>query len=195
MSKKKYNWEEIQKFYNDNHTWRDICEEFGCASGTINAAIKRGDLTIRSKSESQRLYLKLNGSRKHSEETKNKISKKRIEFLTENPDKVPYIINHSSKPSYPEQVFENALKESKITGWVYRFRNGIYEYDFAFPDKKIDVEIDGNTHKSEKVKKIDKRRDLFSKNNGWTVIRFEADKVKKNVIGCINELKKILDNL
>jgi len=102
------------------------------------------------------------------------------------------LINHSSRKSYPEQVFENALIASNITGWTYAFRNGIYEYDFAFVDKKIDVEVDGGTHTSEKIKKIDARRDIFSKSQGWTIVRFTAKEVKANVIKCIEELKKYL---
>ncbi len=138
------------------------------------------------------LNFKKYGSRKHTDETKKKISDIRIKYLTANPDKVPYKINHSSKKSWPEQVFENALISSGIDGWKYGFQNGIYEYDFAFVDKKIDVEIDGGTHLTEKVKKIDERRDKFSRDNGWIVLRFEATKVKKDVLGCINELKKYL---
>jgi very-short-patch-repair endonuclease len=33
------------------------------------------------------------------------------------------------------------------------YRNSIYKYDFAWLKEKIDVEIDGGTHKTEKVKK------------------------------------------
>ncbi len=128
----------------------------------------------------------------HSDETKKKISDARIKFLLENPDKVPYLINHSSKMSYPELVFKNALDTSGIDGWEYNHRNSIYQYDFAFVDKKIDVEIDGGTHLSEKVKKIDKRRDEFSINNGWIVIRFTAKEVKENVLKCIEQLKPYL---
>ena len=79
-----------------------------------------------------------------------------------------------------------------ITGWVSRYRHSIYEYDFAWIKEKIDVEIDGSTHKTEKVKKIDSRRDEFSRQNGWLVVRFEAERVKKDVIGCLNELKTII---
>jgi very-short-patch-repair endonuclease len=89
-------------------------------------------------------------------------------------------------------VFENALISSEITGWKYRFQNGIYQYDFAFPEQKIDVEIDGGTHLTEKVKKIDARRDEFSRQCGWIVIRFTADQVKKDVVGCIQVLRKFL---
>ena len=114
---------------------------------------------------------KASKGRKHSQETKDKISKSRISYLTKNPDKVPYLINHSSQKSFPEIIFENALNNLNITGWVYGFQNGIYRYDFAFPDLKIDIEIDGATHLTEKVKKIDERRDKFSIENGWTVLK------------------------
>lgn len=134
-----------------------------------------------------------NSKRKHSQETKDKISKSRISYLLKNPDKVPYRLNHSSKRSYPEIVFENALTESGITGWTTQYQNSIYQYDFAFPELKIDVEIDGGTHSSEKVKKIDKRRDEFSIENGWKVIRFSAKEIKNNVIKCVNELNEILN--
>lgn len=143
----------------------------------------------------KRHYLTNDGTFKgkvHSDETKNKISKSRLKYLEDNPEKVPYLINHSSNKSYPEIIFENALISSNITGWIYNFRNGIYQYDFGFPDLKIDVEIDGATHLQENVQKIDKRRDEFSIANGWTVIRFSASDVKKDVITCINKLKEIL---
>lgn len=135
---------------------------------------------------------KASPKRKWSEEDKKKISRRMIEFLMKNPDKVPYKLNHSSKMSYPERVFENALKSANISGWTYNYQNGIYSYDFAFPVLKIDVEIDGNTHIQEKVRNIDKRRDKFSTNNGWIVIRFTANEIKEDVLKCINTLKTFL---
>jgi len=131
--------------------------------------------------------------KKHSEETKEKISKARLKYLMENPDKVPYKLNHSSKKSYPEILFEKALISSNITGWEYGYQHGIYEYDFAFVHEKIDVEIDGGTHNTEKVKKIDARRDAFSISKGWRVIRFTDKEVKTDIIKCINKLKNLLE--
>jgi very-short-patch-repair endonuclease/transposase-like protein len=188
------NWNEIQIFYDSGNTWSDIQNKYELSALSISKACKSGHFKSRTQSESIKLHNKKFGARKHNEETKKKISDYRIKYLTEHPDKVPYLINHSSKKSWPEQIFENALISSGITGWKYAHQNGIYEYDFAFIDKKIDVEIDGGTHKSEKVKKIDERRDIFSKSQGWKVIRFEALRVKKDVIGCINELKILLSN-
>lgn len=192
MRKQKYDWNEIQKFYDDGNTWRDIHKKYGVANRSIQKAVIRGSLKLRNKSEAVILHIQKNGTRKHTDESKQKISKARLKFLMENPDKVPYIINHSSKKSYPEIIFENALISSKITGWKYQFRNGIYQYDFAFPKQKIDVEIDGGTHLNEKVKKIDERRDEFSRQSGWKVIRFTASQVKQDVIKCIDILKKHL---
>jgi len=124
----------------------------------------------------------------HTNETKKRISETRIKYLIEHPDKVPYKMNHSSKMSYPEIIFKNALETAHISGWTYNYQHGIYSYDFAFPDLKIDVEIDGNTHTQEKVKKIDERRDKFSTEMGWIVIRFTAKEVKLNIIKCVDVL-------
>jgi very-short-patch-repair endonuclease len=192
MGKQKYNWSEIQKFYDAGNTWRDIHIKYGMSNQSIHKATLRGDLKLRNKSEATILNVQKYGTRKHTLKTKQKISESRLKFLKENPDKVPYLVNHSSKKSYPEIVFENALISSEITGWKYRFQNGIYQYDFAFPEQKIDVEIDGGTHLTEKVKKIDARRDEFSRQCGWIVIRFTADQVKKDVVGCIQVLRKFL---
>lgn len=130
--------------------------------------------------------------KKMSDEVKKKISDSRIKYLKENPDKVPYKLNHSSKMSYPEKIFYNALVSSKLSGWEYNYQNSIYSYDFAFVKEKIDIEIDGGTHLTDKVKQIDKRRDEFSRQQGWTVVRFTAKEVKEDVIKCIEKVKTIL---
>lgn len=126
----------------------------------------------------------------HSQETKDKISLIRIKYLQEHPDMVPYLINHSSKVSYPEELLLNKLTELNITGWIFKFQNGMYQYDFAWPELKIDVEVDGGTHKLEKVKKIDERRDKFSRDNGWIVLRFTANEIKYNIDDCIKIILK-----
>ena len=130
--------------------------------------------------------------KKMSDEVKKKISDSRIKYLKENPDKVPYKLNHSSKMSYPEKIFYNALVSSKLSGWEYNYQNSIYSYDFAFVKEKIDIEIDGGTHLTDKVKQIDKRRDEFSRQQGWNVVRFTAKEVKEDVIKCIEKVKTIL---
>lgn len=82
--------------------------------------------------------------------------------MKENPDKVPYLLNHSSKISYPEETIIKYLNLYNIKGWIFQMQFSIYKLDFAFPEYKLDVEIDGATHNTDKVKKIDNRRDLDS---------------------------------
>ncbi len=192
-SHKQYNIQEIQNDYDQNNfSWRDLQNKYGVSCHLLIKWQRSGLFNSRNRLEGIILYNKFHAGRAHSPETKEKISKSRIKYLQENPDKVPYLINHSSKQSYPEKLFQNALEDSKIEGWIYRFRSGIYEYDFAFPDKKIDIEIDGGTHNTEKVKKIDARRDKFSVDNGWIVIRFTDRQVKQNIIQCIDTIKNLL---
>jgi predicted DNA-binding protein YlxM (UPF0122 family) len=101
----RYNWKELQKYYNEGHTWAELTKKFGVSLDAIHKAVKRGDFVSRNASEARILSHSLNGSLKHSEETKQKISESRTRYLRENPDKVPYLINHSSKKSYPEKLF------------------------------------------------------------------------------------------
>jgi len=189
----KYNWSEIQDFYDKGRTWREVRSVFGVTMGALAKASKRGDFIPRNNSQAAKLS-RVRGNRPalHTKETKEKISQARVRYLEANPDKIPYRLYHSSRKSYPEQRFEAALVEAGITGWVYAYPNSIYEYDFAFPGQKIDVEIDGKTHLLENVQRIDRRRDAFSKEQGWLVLRFPASRVKQDVDGCIQELKKAL---
>lgn len=129
---------------------------------------------------------KINKGKKLSEETKEKISKSRTRYLLENPDQVPYLLNHSSKISYPEKTMLKYLKQHNITGWVHQMQFSIYQLDFAFPEYMLCVEIDGSTHLLDSVKQKDKRRDKFLNKNGWRVLRITAKDVKNNVYECIN---------
>jgi len=132
----------------------------------------------------------------HTQKSKDKISKSRIKFLTENPDKVPYLLNHSSKGmSWPEQQFSDKLKKENIIGWYNEFRNGLYSYDFAWPDIKLDIEIDGGTHEQENVKIKDLKRDTWSKKQGWTVLRFTWKDIRYNLDNCIITTKKKIKEL
>lgn len=132
---------------------------------------------------------------KHTTATKEKLSAIRLEYLKNNPDKVPYLLNHSSKESYPEKRCRLLLTDLGITGWIQHYQHSIYEYDFAFPELKIDLEIDGNTHTIDSVKTIDMRRDVFSRQTGWTVIRFTAKEFQANAGECIDNLISLIYKL
>lgn len=108
----------------------------------------------------------------HTEETKDKLSKIRIKYLKENPDKHPYKLYHYSKgPSYAEKYFGEVFDNENMQLQSY-YRVGIYELDFAHPDKMIAIEIDGEQHYYDKrITESDKRKDTFLEGKGWTVYR------------------------
>ena len=195
---KNVNWDNIQIFYNDNHTWKDIIKEFNISSNSIAIAVKKNKLKTRSISESN-ILANIKNPRKLSEETKKKISDGRKKYLIENPDQVPYLLNHYSKgPSYPEKYFNEILKKTNLKYEKY-LQISIYNLDFAFVNKGIDLEIDGNQHyDDERIVKSNKERDIFLRNKGWKVIRirwsFYKSMKRKNKEEYIRKLIEHLNN-
>jgi len=168
---KEYDWKEIQKYYDEGNSTRKVSEKFNINTHLLWQASKKGYFLTRSPSDAQKLSQKLK-PRKHSEETKKKLSKLKRKFLEENPDKVPYLLNHHSKGmSYPEKYFEKAFRNENV-GLTYHFRIGLYELDFSDPIRKIDIEIDGEQHYVDKrIVESDKRRDKYLEDRGWIVYR------------------------
>lgn len=139
----------------------------------MSASIKKAHAAGRYKN---RAY---NGRKPMSDETKQKISKARIAYLKENPDKVPYLLNHSSKESYPEKYFTQVFANEGLAV-EKEFRVALYSLDFAIPDRKIDIEIDGQQHYTDAVVMAsDKRRTEYLEAEGWTIIRVDWGKYKR----------------
>lgn len=107
--------------------------------------------------------------RKHSEETKKKISDSRKNFLLNHPEKVPYKLNHSSKQSYPETYFEDFLINHNIDYEKEKCACG-YWLDFCFGGKYY-IEIDGEQHYLPKSIERDKIRTEKLAENGFVLLQ------------------------
>jgi len=138
---------------------------------------------------------KISKGKKLSEDHKIKISESRKKYLNDNPGKIPYLLNHSSKESYPEKIFREQLEIRNIKGWIQEYPIRRYSLDFAFLEKMIDVEIDGGTHYIEEVAKKDIERDLTLESMGWKIIRIEAKNIKKDIDSVMNLIMKELDSV
>jgi very-short-patch-repair endonuclease len=194
----KINWKEIQQFYDNGNFWKDIISEFNISSSALSEGIKLGFLKMRTISDSLKISFEKN-PRKHSQKTKDKISISRKEYLKNNPDKVPYLLNHSRKESYPEKYFTEIFKKEEINV-IKGYRIGLYELDFSIPEKKIDIEIDGSQHYvDKKIIESDKKRNLFLEENGWDIIRINWSQYNKlshvNKCEFINNFKKYIFNI
>lgn len=135
---------------------------------------------------------------RHTEETKQKISKIRKEYLLLNPDKVPYKLNHYSKgKSYAEQYWKEVLDNNKIK-YVEEYQIGLYSLDFAILDNKIDLEIDGDQHHlDDRIVESDKRRNEYLENLGWKIIRIRWSDYKKlkDKEDYVNDIIKLLESM
>lgn len=133
---------------------------------------------------------------KHSEETKLRISDIRKEYLKEHPDMVPYLLNHSSKISYPEQYFMMVFEKEGIE-LSFHLQVGLYQLDFYNKERMLDVEIDGEQHYVDtNVIKNDIRRTAYLTGLGWKIYRIRwSDFEKKSLdekCAIIEELRDLL---
>ena len=117
-----------------------------------------------------------------TDDHKSKISAGRIKFLKENPDQVPYKLNHYSKGrSYAEEYWKIILDSNNII-YEEQYPIGLYQLDFALLENKIDLEIDGDQHYLDKrIVESDKRRTEYLESLGWTVIRIKWSDYQKLV--------------
>lgn len=106
----------------------------------------------------------------HTDEQKKKISESRKKYLEEHPDKVPFKLNHSSKESYPEKYFREWLQKENIFS-EREYQVGLYTLDFAWPERKIYLEIDGSQHHLDWMIQHDEERTKKLSEFGWVCVQ------------------------
>ena len=101
-----------------------------------------------------------------------------------------------------EAIMEKLLKRNKIKAFneylLMEDGHCRYRLDFAvFCEKgKIDVECDNEKwHRLSSQKIKDRRRDLYLREHGWTVLRFEGKNIMNNPNYCIKVLNKAIRKL
>ena len=196
----KYDWVEIQRAYDEDElSLRDIRQKFGCCMAAMIKAVKRGDLKTRNKYDALKIA-KRKKPHKHSEETKQKISKIRKKYLEDNPDKVPYLLNHYSKRMpYSEKYFIEVIEKEQLP-LKYHLQVGLYELDFYNESIKFCLEVDGEQHYLDnRIVESDKRKNAYLENLGWHVERIRwstYQKMKYNErVEYINYLRDKIDLL
>lgn len=74
-----------------------------------------------------------------------------------------------------------------------QFPVGKYRLDFAFPCKKIAIEVDGKAyHSSFEQVKNDYERDAYIKKFGWTIFRFSGSEVYNDSQHIVNKVADLL---
>ncbi|QQV88996.1 hypothetical protein [Providencia phage PSTRCR_121] len=157
-------------------------------TGHLNQYTKgaKSGIKVEMTSETKRKISETSKGRLHSKETKAKISMKRKEWLTNNPDKHPWKTNSKFKSVPCELLKHKFIKAGlKFEEEFQPIHTRLYSADIAFLDKKIIVEVNGNQHYTDPSKKIlapyyrERHDDI--KSSGWTIYEVHYSEVYNDV--------------
>lgn len=97
------------------------------------------------------------------------------------------------KHSYPEEWFIGFLKNefgyTENEEYKTEFSFHRFFLDFAWPEKRLCIEIDGNLHRLEAQKARDQEKDRLLYNDGWKLLRLKWSYIIKNK----NSIKSIVE--
>ena len=92
-----------------------------------------------------------------------------------------------------EKYMENAMFNHKIPA-ESQYKIGKKIADFAYPQQRLVIECDGyKWHKQDKEQiEKDIKRDKSLARKGWRVLHFSGVQIRRNIEGCIKEIKEAL---
>lgn len=100
----------------------------------------------------------------------------------------------SYKKTSIKEHMANAMINTKLPIAEGQYKIGTKIVDFAFPKQKLVVECDGyKWHRYDKEQiEGDIKRDAYLAKRGWRVLHFSGVQVRRNIEGCIEEIKRAL---
>ena len=93
----------------------------------------------------------------------------------------------------PERRLWLALRDRRLAGLKFRRQYSIepYTVDFACPEKRLIVEVDGQSHAD--CSKYDEGREEFIRSHGWKVVRIANDAVQNQLEAVLLQIVKAAD--
>jgi very-short-patch-repair endonuclease len=93
-----------------------------------------------------------------------------------------------------EKRIWGALRAHRLEGLAFRrqFPIGSYIVDFACPERRLIVELDGVHHAEAHMAEPDGNRDRHLKQAGWTIARFWNDDVMRDLDGVCAHILAVL---
>lgn len=136
-----------------------------------------------------------NSRRRHSDKTKEKISRSMKRAHKEGRAHNIGECRHNNEPSYPEKWFMRVIEnEFPIKEYVREFPFHNYSLDFAWPELKICIEIDGEQHQRYAEYKLrDNKKDALLKSEGWKELRIAWKECFNNPKHYINLAKELFE--
>lgn len=138
-----------------------------------------------------------NSKRRVTEETKKKISTSMKQAHAEGRAHNIGECRWNNEPSYPEQWFMKVLKNEfgfeKDKDYKMEFPFHKFSLDFAWPNKKVCIEIDGEQHERfQEQKERDNEKDKLLKEEGWIELRKPWKEIFNSPKSFIEEVKNLL---
>lgn len=174
-----------------SHIWRNHTEEGqkfdpnrGYQNGTRKpwdkGLTKETDERVRKRAETFRKNFESGEienwwlNREHTDETKKKISESMKNAHKERRAHNIGECRWKCEPSYPEKFFINVIKnEFQDQNYIREYYILGYSLDFAWVDKKLEIEIDGEQHEKIENQIHDQQRDKILEDNGWKTLRIK----------------------
>lgn len=102
--------------------------------------------------------------------------------------------NLRNDSTLPEILLWNVLKNLQFYNIKFRRQatKGDYIYDFLSFNPKIAIEIDGEQHAKEDIKKKDSEKQKFLENKGFIVIHIWNGEILQNMDGVLRYLEEEL---
>jgi very-short-patch-repair endonuclease len=96
-----------------------------------------------------------------------------------------------NNPTQAEAFLWGYLKGSQLEGRKFRRQPSIKSFivDFYCPEEKLVVELDGDFHFDDEIKRYDEERTKEIEKEGIRVIRFENQDVLLNLKSVLSEIK------
>lgn len=131
-----------------------------------------------------------------SQETKNQISESMKKAHSEGRAHNIGSSRWNNEPSYPEKFFMEVIKnEFQDKNYSREFSFGKFSLDFAWVEKKLCIEIDGEQHKRFKeYRERDERKDKALHDAGWNILRIEWKEMFNNTKYWIEIAKTFIDS-
>lgn len=174
-----YDWGYLRRIHASCKTNSEFMQASGLNRSRYLAAIKFG------------LIPRICTQYHHSKDTRLLISKRRKQFLRDNPSKHPWR-NKNKFVSAPCEKFKQLLMERGIHFCAEYSPlleyNRYFSIDVAFPDKKLGIEINGNQHYMQdgKLTTYHQARHDTIESHGWRILEIHYslvyNKVKVNVV-------------
>ena len=99
-----------------------------------------------------------------------------------------------SDDTKPEQILWQNVKNRNLKNSKFRrqFSFGYYIVDFYCKEKKLVIELDGDSHFTERGKEYDLQRDNYLKGLGLKILRITNDEIFSNLQNVLDKISEFL---